>query len=141
MKRWLCSFCLALGVVFLLGIPQRCVRPYLHPHAVGDRSVLRQNEFVFTWRRALPAANPDRADPSEFFATEFGFLIRDITDDDGPPWLDYRGPPGANACTQGWVTSCKAASHLGSLSGSLLQRNFGPPAGKFKTWGSATAFS
>ena len=90
MKRWLCLFCLALGVVFL-GIPQRCVRPYLHPHAVGDRSVLRQNEFVFTWRRALPAANPDRADPSEFFATEFGFLIRDITDDDGPPGWTIEG--------------------------------------------------
>jgi hypothetical protein len=112
MKRWLCSLFLALGVIFLLWIPQRCVRPHLHPHAAGDRLVLSQNEFVFTWCRALPAANPDRAGPSEFFATEFGFLIADIADDDGPPWLDYRGPPGPNACSQGLVTVARLPARL-----------------------------
>lgn len=141
MKRWLCSLCLGLGVVLLLCIPQVCVRPHVHPHLAGDRSVLSLNEFVFTWRPALPVANPDRAGPSELFATEFRFLITDIVNDDGPPWLTYRGPPVPNACRQGWVTTSQAAGHIGSLNGSTFHRTFEPPEGKFQTLSFATVFS
>jgi hypothetical protein len=38
----------------------------------------------------IPAFNQDHASALEFFATRSGFSI---TDDDRPPWLDYRGPP------------------------------------------------
>src|ERR1700674_3437588 len=106
MKRWLCWLFFAVGVVFLLSIPHRPVSSYLHPPAAGDRSVLSQNEFVSTWCRALRAARPafprNRAGPREPFATHSVFLI---TDDDGPPWLDVRGPPGPNGCRQDLVTS------------------------------------
>ena len=145
MKRGLCALFLAVGVLFLLWIPHFSVRPHLHPRAAGGRSVLSQNEFVSTRCRALRAANPafpcSRAGPSEFFATEFGFWITDIADEDGPAWLDDRGPPGPNTCSQGSLTSCKAASQVGSLRGSTFQRNSGPPEGKFKTQGFATPFS
>jgi len=135
MKRWLCSFFLAVGVVFLLWIPHRSVRPHLHPQATANRSVLSQNEFVST-RRALQAASPtfprSRVGPVEFFAPAFGFLITDIADDDALPWLDYRGPPGPNACNQGLVTGCKAARQVGSLTGSTFQRNSGPRRANLK---------
>jgi len=114
MKRWLGWLFLAVGVVFLLWIPHRPVSPPPCPPAAGDHSVLGQNEFVSTWCRALRAASPafpqNRAGPLEFFATHSGFLI---TDDNGPPWLDRRGPPGPNACSQDLVTSCEAAGKDG----------------------------
>lgn len=128
MKRWLCSLLLAVGVVFLLWIPHRSVRPHLPPQAAGDRAILRQNEFVSAWCRALRATSPAfsqiRAGPSEFFTTKFGFVITDIAEDEGPPWLDDRGPPGPNTCShQDLVTSCKAAGQASSLKKSTSQRN------------------
>jgi hypothetical protein len=100
MKRWLCWLFLAVGVVFLLWIPHRLVSAHPYPPAAGYQSVLSQNEFVSTWCRAWRAASPafprNRAGPLEFFATHSAFLI---TDDNGPPWLDHRGPPGPNACS------------------------------------------
>lgn len=111
MKRWLCWLLLAVGVLFLLGIPHR---PPQH------RSVLSHKEFVSMGCRALRAASPalarSRASPLEFFATrEFGWLIAGTTDEDGPPWLDYRGPPGPNARHRGLVTSCQVSGQVGSL--------------------------
>ena len=146
MKRWLCSLLLALGVIFLLWIPHRSVRPYLHSQAAEDRSLLRQNEFVSTCCRAVQAASPAfpqiRAGPSEFFVTEFGFVITDIAEDEGPPWLDDRGPPGPNTCShQDLLTSCKAAGQAGSPKKSNSQRNSATTDGEFKTSGFATRFS
>jgi hypothetical protein len=101
MKRWLCSLWLAVGVMFLLWMPHRCVRPQLHPQ---DQSVLSQKEFVSTWSRALRATSPafiqSRVGPLEFFATKFGLSVVAITRDDGPPWLDSRGPPGPETRNQ-----------------------------------------
>ncbi len=124
MKRWLGWLFLAVGVVMLLWIAHRPVSPPLHRQAIGDRSVLSQSEFVSTWCRALRAASPafprNRASPLEFFAASSAFWIMD---DDGPPWLDYRGPPGPNACSQYLVTSCKAASQVSSLRCRTFQQN------------------
>lgn len=134
MKRWLCSLLLAVEVVFLLCISHRSLLPHLHPQ---DQSVLGQREFVSTWCRALPAAIPafaqSRASPLEFFASEFGRLNAANTDDNGPPWLDYRGPPGTNiSVLQDLFRSCKAAGQAGGLTGSTFQRNSAPPGGEFK---------
>ena len=137
MKRWLCSLLLAVGVAFLTWISYRssCLRP--HPQAAVDRSVVHQIEFVFTWCRAVKAASSAfpqiRAGPSEFFVTKFGFVITDIAEDEGPPWLDDRGPPGPNTCShQDLITSCKAAGQASSLKKSTSQRNSATIAGKFK---------
>jgi hypothetical protein len=135
MKRWLCWLLLAVGVVFLLWIPHCPLRPHLPPQ---DRSVLSHKEFVSIGCRALRAMRPacaqSRASPSEFFATrEFGGLIAGITDEDGPPWLDYRGPPGPNACHRCLVTSCKASGLPGSLRGEYFPAKFSTSGGKFKT--------
>ena len=143
MKRWLCSLLLAVGVVFVLWIPHRSVLLHLHPQ---DRSVLGRHEFVSTWCRALRAAIPafaqSRASPLEFFASEFGRLNLAITDDDGPPWLGYRGPPGTNiSVRQDLVTSCKAAGQAGSLTGSTFQPKFRASRANSKLGVFATAFS
>ena len=143
MKRWLCWLLLAIGVVFLLWIRHGPVRLHLPPQ---DRSVLSQNEFVSMGCRALRAASPafarSRASPMEFFATrELGWLIVDIPDEDGPPWLDYRGPPGPNACHRGLVMTCKASGQAGSLRGEHLPAKFRASEGKFKTRGFSTDFS
>ena len=132
MKRWLCALLLAVGVVFVLWIPHRSVLLHLHPQ---DRSVLGQHEFVSTWCRALRAASPafaqSRAGPWEFFATELGLFIMAITDDDGPPWRGYRGPPGTNiSVRQDLVTSCKAAGQAGNLTGSTFQPKFRASRGR-----------
>jgi hypothetical protein len=143
MKRWLCWLFLVVGVV-LLENPHRLVSPpsYLYLQAV-NQSVLHDNGFVSTWCRALQTACPtftrNRAGPREFFAaTQFGFLI---TDDDGPPWLDYRGPPGPYACHRGLVTSCKASGQAGSLRVEHFPAKFLAPEGKSKTRGFSTGFS
>ena len=146
MKRWLCWLLLAVGLVFLLGIPHRPVRLHLPPQDRQDRSVLTQNEFVSMGFRALRAASPafarSRVSPLEFLATrEFGRLIAGITDEDGPPWLDYRGPPGPNACHLGLVTSCKASGQDGSPRGEHLPAKFRASQRKFETQGFSTAFS
>lgn len=135
MKQWLCSLLLAIGVVFLLGISHHSVRRHLHPQAAGDRSALNQNEFVSSWCRALWAASPtfapNRAAPWEFFATQFGSLIADVVDD-GPPWLDDRGPPAPNAGSQESVR-WKVAGQVGQLSESTSQQDSAAPEPKFKT--------
>ena len=143
MKRWLCWLLLAVGVVFLLGIP---LRSHLPPQDRQDGSVLSQNEFVSMGCRALRAASaafaPCRANPLEFFATrEFGWLIAGITDEDGPPWLDYRGPPGPNACHRGLVKGCKASGQAGSLRGEHFRVKFPASEGKSKAQGFSTRFS
>lgn len=138
MKRWLCWLFLAVGVVFLLWIPHRPVSPPPYPPAAGDHSVLSQNEFVSIRCRSLRAVNPafprNRAGQLEFFATHSAFLI---TDDNGPPGLDHRGPPGPNACSQDLVTSCKAPGQAGSLTGEISNKI----PGEFKIRGFATGFS
>jgi hypothetical protein len=142
MKRWLCSFLLAVGIAFLLWIPHRAVNAHLRPQGAGDRSVLRQSALVFTGCRALRAPSPvffrNRAGPLEFLATQFGFLIGD---DVGPPWWDYRGPPGPNGCRPALVTDCKAAGQGGSLRGRTFRGNSGPLEGEFEMWGFSTPFS
>ena len=146
MKRWLCWLLLAVGVVFLLGISHRPVRPHLPPQDRQDRSVLSQNEFVSMACRALRVANAafarSRISPLEFFATKkFGWLIAGNTGEDGPPWLDYRGPPGPNACHRGLVTSCKASGQAGSPWREHPPAKFRVSEGKSKTRGFSTAFS
>jgi hypothetical protein len=142
MKRWLCSLWLAVGVMFLLWMPHRCVRPQLHPQ---DQSVLSQKEFVSTWIRALRATNPafiqSRAGPLEFFATEFGLSVVAITSDDGPPWLDSRGPPALRCAIKTRSLVCKAAGQAGSQTGRHSPIQFRASRGKFNTRGFATRFS
>jgi hypothetical protein len=140
MKRWLCSLLLAAGVAFLLWIPHRAVTAHL-PRAKGNRSVLSRSALVSSGCQALRTASPvflgNRAGPLEIFATQYGSLVAD----DGPPWLDHRGPPGPNACSQALPTNCKAPGPAGSLRGSTFRGNSGPPEGEFKPWGFATRFS
>ena len=143
MKRWLRWLLLAVPVLFFLGMPHRPVRPHLPPQ---HRSVLSQKEFVFIGCRALWAVSPalarSRASPLEFFATrEFGWLIAGTPDEDGPPWLDYRGPPGPNACHRGLVTSCEASGQAGSLIGEHFPAKFPASDDEFKTRGFSTGFS
>lgn len=131
MKRWLCSLLLAAGVALLIWIPHRAVTAHLHPQAKRDRSVLSQSALVSSGYRALRTASPvllgNRAGPLKIFATQYGSLIAD----DGPPWLDHRGPPGPHA-RQPLVTNCKAAGPAGSLKGQTFRGNSGPPASEFK---------
>lgn len=146
MKRWLCWLLLAVGVVFLLGIPHRPLRPHVPPQDRQDRSVLSQDEFVSRGCCALRAVSPafarSRTSPLEFFATrELGLLLADITDEDGSPWLDDRGPPGPNACHRGLIKSCKASGQAGSLRVEDFPAKFPASEGKSKTRGSSTAFS
>ena len=132
MKRWLCSLLLAAGVAFLLWIPHRAVTAHLHPQAKRDRSVLSWSALVSSGYRALRTASPVllgiRARPLEIFATQYGSLIAE----DGPPWLDHRGPPGPNACRQALVTNCKAAGSAGSLRRQTFRGNSGPPESEVK---------
>jgi hypothetical protein len=101
MKRWLCLFFLWVGVLSLLLIPGHQASLNQHPHA-RDRSVVRPGEFVSTLFRVLLATSPalsrSRAGPSESSAIRFALLT---ADDVGPPWLDYRGPPGVCGKTLG----------------------------------------
>jgi hypothetical protein len=140
MKRWLCSLLLAAGVAFLLWIPHRPVTAHLHPQIRRDRSVLSRSALVSSEYRALRTVSPallgNRVVP-EIFATQYESLIAD----DGPPWLDHRGPPGPNACRQVLFTNCKAAGPAGSLKVQIFRGNSGPPEGEFKPWGFATRFS
>jgi hypothetical protein len=119
MKRWLYSFLLAVGVVFLLWIPHHAVSAHLHPQAKRGRSVLSRSVLVSSGYRALRTASPvflgNRAGPLEIFATQYGSLLAN----DGLTWLDHRGPPGTNMCRQALVTNCKAAGPAGSLRGAL----------------------
>lgn len=120
MKRWLGWFLLAVGIGFLLWIPHR---PISVLPCAG--AVLRTpSEFVSHGRRALPdtglALARARAAPRNLFATPFTLLTRNITDEDGPPWLDYRGPPDPIACSHRLVTVCKAADQAGSQRGETL---------------------
>jgi hypothetical protein len=141
MKRWLGWFLLAVGIGFLLWIPHR---PVSVPPCAGA-ALRTQNEFVSNWCRALRdavlALAWSRAGPRNLFATAFTLLIRNITDEDGPPWLDYRGPPGPNACSHRLVTVCKAAGQAGSQRGEDFPQNSGLPECKFKNGGFSTAFS
>jgi hypothetical protein len=126
MKRWLCCVFLVVGVVFFLWSPHRPVSPPSYPL---NQTVPSHNEFVSTWCPALRAASPaflrNRAGPLEFFAIQFGFLIADIMND-GPPWLDNRGPPSPHRCSHPLVTGCQAAGQAGSQSGTPPRRNFRP---------------
>lgn len=126
MKRWLCGVFLVVGVVFLLWNPHR---PVSLPPYPRNQSVLSHNEFVLTWCPALRAASPsfrrNRGGSLEFFAIQFAFLIVDITNE-GPPWLDYRGPPGPYACSHPLVTGCQAAGQAGSQSGTPAPKKFPP---------------
>jgi hypothetical protein len=143
MKRWLCSLLLAVGVIFLLWISHRSLLPHLHPQ---DRSVLGQHGFVSIWCRALRAAIPafaqSRASPLEFFAREFGRLILAITDDDGPPWLDYRGPPGTNiSVRQNLAYELQGCWPGRQPNGEHFPAKFRASRGRIQTWGFAPAFS
>jgi hypothetical protein len=46
-----------------------------------------------------------RADPQEFFFAPDVFLTVEDLSSVGPPWLEYRGPPGRNPETNGWAAS------------------------------------
>jgi hypothetical protein len=78
MKRWLGWLFLAVGVVMLLWIPHRPVRPPLHRQAAEDRSVLSQSEFVSTCcgaLRAVGSAFPrNRAGPPGIFRDPVGIF-------------------------------------------------------------------
>ena len=109
----------------LLWILHRPVSSHRHRQSVRDQSVLSQSEFISIGCRALRTASSsfprNRAGPLEFFVTRSAFLI---TDDDGPPWLEYRGPPGPNVRShQDLVTGCKAASQAGSPRWRTFQQN------------------
>ena len=124
MKRWLCGVLLVVGVLFLLWNLHRPLSPPPYPL---KQSVLSHNEFVLTWCPVLRAASPsfrqNRRGSLEFFAIQFAFLIADISNE-GPPWLDYRGPPGPHA--HPLVTGCQAAGQAGSQSGTLAPKKFPP---------------
>ena len=119
----------------LLWIAHHPVHTPLH---LQDRSVLSEREFVFT--TASPAVSRGRVGLREFFAIEFA-LITDIADEESPPWLDYRGPPGSRACSHDYGHSLQGCRPGGQPKGSHFHRNSGPPVGKFERSGFATAFS
>lgn len=141
MKRWLGWFLLAVGIGFLVWTPHRSVSVPPCAEAV----LCTPNEFVSNGCRALRASGlalvRSRAGPRNLFATPFTLLTRNITDEDSPPWLDYRGPPAPNACSHRLVTICKAAGQAGSQRGEDFPRNSGLLECKFKTGGFSTAFS
>lgn len=142
MKRWLDWFLLAVAAVFLW-ISHRLVR--VPPGAAA--AVRTQNEFVSNVWRALRGAGlvlgRSRAGPRNLFAPAFAWASWNITDEGGPPWLDYRGPPGPNACSNLLVAACKSAGQAGagSQKGEDFPRNSELPECNFKNEGFATAFS
>lgn len=141
MKRWLGWFLLAVGIGFLLWIPHR---PASVPPCAGV-VVRTHNDFLSNWCRAWRNAGlalaRSRAGPRSLFTTAFARATRNITDEGGPPWLDYRGPPGANACGRRLVMACKAAGQAGSQKAEDFPRNSWLPERQFKNGGFSTAFS
>jgi hypothetical protein len=118
MKRGWLLLWVWVAVAFLLWIPHHRVCRNHRPQAAWDRAAFGPSEFVSTWCKALWAANPaftrSRVGPRLECSTPHSEFL--ITDGVGLPWLDYRGPPDADACSQRLVISCKAAGQAGSES-------------------------
>ena len=135
MKRWLCWLFLAIGVVMVLWISHRPVHVPVHPQ---DRTVLSQTEFVFTV--ASLVLRRSHFGPKEFFAIEFG-LSTDIADEGGPPWLDYRGPPGSHACRHDSGYSLQGCWPGWQLKGESFPGKFRSSGRQIQNMGFSTPFS
>jgi hypothetical protein len=86
------------------------------PHVAWNRSEQPSRELVFlSSSRLLPSMSTkfirSRAGPGETFLTPGLFFSVDDVGSVGPPWLDYRGPPG-RCC--GPRANYKVAGHTGS---------------------------
>ena len=107
---WLGVVCLLLS----LGVEASAHHP---PQVARNRSgeqsrALGSLSFYPVLRSASAKFIRSRTGPREsFFASNF-FLSGDDVGPGGPPWLDYRGPPGTR---WGPRASCTAAGHAGSL--------------------------
>ena len=126
MKRWLYSLFFAIGVVMLLWIAHHPVHSPVYPQ---DRSLLSRRELVFT--APSPALSRSRLGPGEFFAIEFA-LNTDIAVEEGPPWLDYRGPPGPNACRHDFAHSLQGCRPGWQPQGSDSPAEFWPSGGRIR---------
>jgi hypothetical protein len=106
---WLAAGCLLLSFALALNRGD-----YSHDTRV-KRSAAQSRELSSC--RILPATRaswiPSRAGPHKCFPLPDVFLM--IVDNDvvatGPPWLDYRGPPGR---LSGRCSSCMAVGQAGS---------------------------
>ena len=119
---WTVAFCAWLlacvGIVCLLF----SLRLEAGPHRqlqVANQSAEKSKELVsFSSYRILPTPSRKlirtRASPRESFCSSglfLRFLSADHLGPKGPPWLNYRGPPGT---WSGTSVSCKAAGQTGS---------------------------
>lgn len=119
---WTVAFCVWLlacvGIVCLLFSLRLQAGPHRQPQ-VANQSAEQSRELVSfsCCYRILPTPNRKlirtRASPGESFCPP-GLFLRFLSADvspKGPPWLNYRGPPGTYSGTQ---VSCKAAGQAGS---------------------------
>jgi hypothetical protein len=126
MKRWWGRVLAWLGVVGLLCSLGLAMTGVKHEgHAGWLRSGAGRKFISLASSPTLLATNTpllgSRASRTvESFATPGALLT---AGDVGPPWLEYRGPPGVRG--RHWV-SCKVVGHAGSfqrVQNTLLQRN------------------
>jgi hypothetical protein len=136
---WLAVVCLLLSLGLEASVNHE-------RYVAWERSVGRWREFVsFLSSRILRATSTQfirsRAGPLESFLPPGVLLRADDVGPVGPPWLDYRGPPGA--CGRPRVSS-KAAGHAGSSKQGIehaSSRNSCRQWPKFETRSFSTGFS
>jgi hypothetical protein len=116
---WTVAFCAwllaCLGVVCLLFSLRLEAGPHRQPQ-VANQSAGKSGELVsLSSYRILPTPSRKlirtRASPRESFCPPDVFLSADDVRPKGPPWLNYRGPPGK---WSGTSASCKAAGQTSS---------------------------
>jgi hypothetical protein len=87
-----------LGVVCLLFSLQQETRAYPH-REIANRSSVQSRELVVFSSPILPSTSTkfirSRASPRACFFPPVLFLSADDAGPVGPPWLDYRAPPGS----------------------------------------------
>ena len=116
---WTVAFCAwllaCLGVVCLLFSLPLEAGPHRQAQ-IANQSAVKSREFVSSSSyRILPTPSRQlirtRASPRESFRSPDVFLSADDESPKGPPWLNYRGPPGK---WSGTSVSCKAAGRTSS---------------------------
>lgn len=110
---WILAWLAVVCLLWSLGLEASA---HHERQVAGNRSGGQSRELVsLSSYRILRSTSTkfirDRAGPRESFFIPGWFLSADDVGPVGPPWRDYRGPPG-----KGWGprASCKAAGHAGS---------------------------
>ena len=130
---WTAAVCAWLLVCLAVVCLLFSLRLEAGPHRqaqVANPSAVKSRELVsYSSSRILPTPSrkllPTRASPRESFRSPDVFSSADDASPKGPPWLNYRGPPGK---WSGTSVNCKAAGQTSSpqaRDNARFSRNFG----------------